>query len=297
MDAPTQPGPPPAPAPSLLDAAAPGPWAATAHRFTLRFADPVLEGDYRGDLQERTLRSVRDGYLLAIAMYGGFGVLDLHVIPEALGLAWLVRFALVCPLAAGILAWSYRPSGPPRLQGAGAIFCLVAGAGIVAMIASASGPGRDLYYAGLLLVLAFTYTFLRLRFALASLASWGFTALYLAAVAAGPALPFATGISHLFFLVGANIIGMTACWTLERSARQDYLQRRLIAAQAASLSEALGSVKVLSGLLPICAWCHKVRQDDGYWQQIEAYLSARTDAEFTHGICPECQPGLESRRA
>jgi len=292
MDAPIAPA---APASRAPDAAAPGPSAATAHRFTLRFADPSLEADYRSDLQERTLRSVRDGYLLAIAMYGGFGVLDCYVIPEALRLAWVIRFAVVCPMAAAILAWSFRPSGPPRLQGAGAAYCLVAGAGIVAMIASASGPGRDLYYAGLLLVLAFTYTFLRLRFGLASLASWGFTALYLAAMASGPALPFATGISHVFFLVGANIIGMTACWTLERSARQDYLQRRLIAAQAASLADALGNVKVLSGLLPICAWCHKVRQDDGYWERIEAYLSARTDASFTHGICPHCMETLEKR--
>jgi ligand-binding sensor domain-containing protein len=52
--------------------------------------------------------------------------------------------------------------------------------------------------------------------------------------------------------------------------------------------EAIGELKVLSGLLPICAWCKKIRDDRGYWSKIEAYLSARTDAEFTHGICPEC---------
>jgi hypothetical protein len=45
---------------------------------------------------------------------------------------------------------------------------------------------------------------------------------------------------------------------------------------------------VLSGLLPICAWCKKIRDDGGYWSKIEAYLSERTDAQFTHGICPEC---------
>ena len=38
----------------------------------------------------------------------------------------------------------------------------------------------------------------------------------------------------------------------------------------------------------ICAWCKKVRDDQGYWNKIEAYLSARTDAQFTHGICPDC---------
>jgi ligand-binding sensor domain-containing protein len=54
------------------------------------------------------------------------------------------------------------------------------------------------------------------------------------------------------------------------------------------VQEAIRELKVLSGLLPICAWCKKVRDDGGYWSKIEAYLSARTDAQFTHGICPEC---------
>jgi ligand-binding sensor domain-containing protein len=54
------------------------------------------------------------------------------------------------------------------------------------------------------------------------------------------------------------------------------------------VQEAIGELKVLSGLLPICAWCKKIRDDRGYWSKIEAYLSARTEAEFTHGICPDC---------
>ena len=54
------------------------------------------------------------------------------------------------------------------------------------------------------------------------------------------------------------------------------------------VQEAIGELKVLSGMLPICAWCKKIRDDGGYWSKIEAYLSARTDAKFTHGICPEC---------
>jgi ligand-binding sensor domain-containing protein len=54
------------------------------------------------------------------------------------------------------------------------------------------------------------------------------------------------------------------------------------------VQEAIGELKVLSGLLPICAWCKKIRDDRGYWSKIEAYLSARTEAQFTHGICPDC---------
>jgi PAS domain S-box-containing protein len=54
------------------------------------------------------------------------------------------------------------------------------------------------------------------------------------------------------------------------------------------LTDALAHVKTLSGLLPICASCKKIRDDKGYWQQVETYIKDRSDADFTHGICPEC---------
>ncbi|HEU0011226.1 MAG TPA: response regulator [Verrucomicrobiae bacterium] len=56
----------------------------------------------------------------------------------------------------------------------------------------------------------------------------------------------------------------------------------------ADLQEALAGVKTLRGLLPMCAWCKQIRDDDGYWQGVEDYIQAHSDAEFTHGICPEC---------
>lgn len=65
------------------------------------------------------------------------------------------------------------------------------------------------------------------------------------------------------------------------------------------LSQALTQVKQLSGLLPICACCKKIRDDKGYWNQLEVYISRHSDADFTHGICPECAkdffPGASSR--
>lgn len=54
------------------------------------------------------------------------------------------------------------------------------------------------------------------------------------------------------------------------------------------LQETLQEVRTLSGLLPICAWCKKLRDDEGYWKSVEDYIGERTKAEFTHGICPEC---------
>jgi len=54
------------------------------------------------------------------------------------------------------------------------------------------------------------------------------------------------------------------------------------------LQEALAKIKTLSGLLPICAWCKNIRDDKNYWQSVEDYISAHTQAEFTHSICPAC---------
>jgi PAS domain S-box-containing protein len=58
------------------------------------------------------------------------------------------------------------------------------------------------------------------------------------------------------------------------------------------LQEALGQVKTLGGLLPICSMCKKIRDDKGYWQQVEGYIQKHTDATFTHGVCPDCFPKL-----
>ena len=54
------------------------------------------------------------------------------------------------------------------------------------------------------------------------------------------------------------------------------------------LQKALSNVKTLTGLLPICAWCKKIRDDTGYWNEVEHYISEHSDAEFTHGMCAEC---------
>lgn len=60
----------------------------------------------------------------------------------------------------------------------------------------------------------------------------------------------------------------------------------------AELQESLAKVRTLSGLLPICASCKKIRDDKGYWNQIETYIKDRSQAEFTHGICPDCAQRL-----
>jgi hypothetical protein len=72
----------------------------------------------------------------------------------------------------------------------------------------------------------------------------------------------------------------------------DITQMKLLALQREELlrqlTSALQEIKTLKGLFPICSWCKKIRDDGGYWNQIEVYLAEHTEASFTHGICFEC---------
>ena len=72
-----------------------------------------------------------------------------------------------------------------------------------------------------------------------------------------------------------------------------------LASRVRELEEALARVKTLQGLLPICSYCKRVRNDGDYWQQVESYVSDHSDARFSHGICPDCyesvvRPQLET---
>jgi GAF domain-containing protein len=68
------------------------------------------------------------------------------------------------------------------------------------------------------------------------------------------------------------------------------LEMRKVLRQAA---DALAEVRTLSGLLPICVGCKSIRNDEGYWERVESYLSARSGTRFTHGLCPRCVERME----
>lgn len=75
---------------------------------------------------------------------------------------------------------------------------------------------------------------------------------------------------------------------VENRQRADEEREQLIS----ELQQALNEVKTLRGILPICSACKKIRSDQGSWQQIESYIRDHSDAEFTHGICPDCAQRL-----
>lgn len=70
-----------------------------------------------------------------------------------------------------------------------------------------------------------------------------------------------------------------------------HLQREL-KGRIAELEAAINQIKTLKGLIPMCASCKKIRDDSGYWEEVEEYVMKHSEAEFSHGICPECMNKL-----
>ncbi len=85
-------------------------------------------------------------------------------------------------------------------------------------------------------------------------------------------------------IIGASSIAYDATERKKMEAERTHLIKHL--------NETLAKVKTLSGMLPICASCKKIRDDRGYWQKLETFLHNHSSAEFSHSMCPECMQRL-----
>ena len=95
-------------------------------------------------------------------------------------------------------------------------------------------------------------------------------------------------ISVLLVLAGIFLSAFVAFFTVRHVLKVE----KALLNQRNELQKALSEIKTLSGLLPICASCKKIRDDKGYWNQIELYIRDHTEAEFSHGLCPICAENL-----
>lgn len=97
-------------------------------------------------------------------------------------------------------------------------------------------------------------------------------------------------ISIVLVLVGVLLAVVIAFFTVRHVLKIE----NVLVHERNELQKALSEIKTLSGLLPICASCKMIRDDKGYWNQIEAYIRDRSEAEFSHSICPKCAEKLYS---
>lgn len=90
--------------------------------------------------------------------------------------------------------------------------------------------------------------------------------------------PFDHGELRARVQVGARVVGL----------------QHTLAQRVQELEEAINSVKTLQGLLPICCYCKKIRDDGNYWHRVESYISGHANVRFSHGICPDCSNKLKA---
>lgn len=124
--------------------------------------------------------------------------------------------------------------------------------------------------------------------------------------------PLVTGAPHIRFYAGAPLITaggyeLGSLCVIDATPRTlspqqlgalEALARQVVAMfelrrVSAQLADALSRVKTLAGLVPVCAWCRKVRNDQDYWQSLETYLEREVGSLVTHGICPSCAEGFD----
>jgi len=133
-------------------------------RFTLKFNDKELEKQFIIDYNQSILKLLRIALFTGAFLYAIFGILDSVMVGETKTKIWIIRYLIVCPsLLIGIIL-TFSRGCIKYLQFLISVLVIIGGLGIVAMLAMINPPALYLYSQGILLVLMFNYTFLRLRF-------------------------------------------------------------------------------------------------------------------------------------
>jgi signal transduction histidine kinase/ActR/RegA family two-component response regulator len=194
---------------------------------------------FTGDLQQyervfqedyfiRSLSPFRLSIILSMIFYGAFAFLDAVTVPTLREVFWLIRFGIVFPILILVYIFSYSKLFKKYMQFVISIIMFITGFGIIIMIYYAAQVENYSYYAGLMLIFIFGYTFIRARFIYASIAGWTIVVLYeISAIWLSPT-PILILVNNNYFFISANIIGMFISYFLELSARKEFYMRILL---------------------------------------------------------------------
>ena len=199
--------------------------------LTLKFSGDLhgMEREFLDDYFTRSIGPMRFSLVLAIFFYGIFAFLDALIFPELKQLFWFIRFGVVTPVLVGVIFFSFSSTFKKYMQVILAGIMYLTGLGIIIMSVFAANIADDYsYYAGLILIFIFGYTFIRARFVYASVAGWSIVASYEIAAMAMSDTPFEILINNNYFFVSANVIGMFINYFMEHSARRDFYMRKLL---------------------------------------------------------------------
>ena len=252
----------------------------TLQRALLLFRDPATESEYQQYILDRTLLFSRIAWALIIVLGAIFGILDKPVFGAKAGMVIAARGVLLL-VATTFIAATFIDPKRRLLPWSSPLIIISTGSFCVFQVLMSDPSAFTPYFTGLFFAFAgaFSTPGLGFRFSLgAMLAILGLFEVTVGLFTPVPPMLFAV---YTFFLVGSVVVLGFSCYFIEWISRENYTV-------SGKLSTSLAEVRTLSGLLPICSYCKKIRDDKGYWSQLEAYLSTHSDAQLSHGICPDC---------
>jgi HD-GYP domain-containing protein (c-di-GMP phosphodiesterase class II)/phage shock protein PspC (stress-responsive transcriptional regulator) len=198
------------------------------HPVTLKFSGESsnLEKPFMDDYYKSSLSHVRMLVILGAVIYAAFGILDALLMPKQMFSIWIIRVFIIGPALIGFLLISFSGFFRRYMQPVLAFVFVLCGAGIIGMIVIAPPQVGYSYYAGLMLVFMWGYTLVRLFFVWASFAGWTQVILYeIASIWINPT-PLDIFVGNNFFFIGANALGMMACYAIEFYARRDFFMKQ-----------------------------------------------------------------------
>jgi two-component system, cell cycle sensor histidine kinase PleC len=197
-------------------------------QLTLRFVDKALERRFAIEHLVRALPTMRIFLLGASLFYAAFGFLDAFVISQAKVLAWVVRYAVVCPVLVATAVLTYSPLFVAVSQPVLAVAMFTAGMGVVAMTAFAPPPGNGLYYAGLIIVMIYGSSLINLRFRYAAILCAMLFSVYQAVATCINPIPMDVLVNNDFFLVASAAVSVFFSYLQELQSRRDFISTETI---------------------------------------------------------------------
>jgi len=201
------------------------------NKLTLSFSGNIshYEKDFRNDYFNRSLNPFRFSLILAIIFFSVFAFLDAMLLPELKSIFWFIRFGITIPVLVTVLIFSFFPLFKKYMQiTLSGIMYLTGLAIIVMIIFAANMADHYTYYAGLILIFIFGYTFIKARFLYASIAGWSIVASYEIAAIWISETPIEILLNNNYFFISANVIGMFIGYFMEHAARKDFYMRMLL---------------------------------------------------------------------
>ncbi len=194
--------------------------------FTGEFSS--LEKEFHEDYFRKSINPFRFSIILAMIFYGAFAFLDAVMVPELKEVFWLIRFGAVFPVFIAVFIFSFSTLFKKYMQLIISFIMFTTGFGIIIMIIYAARVEVYSYYAGLILIFIFGYTFIRARFLYASIAGWSIVISYEISAVWVSQTPVTILVNNNYFFISANIIGMFISYFLELSARKEFYMRVLL---------------------------------------------------------------------